>query len=202
MITVEKMKESSELHSLRKDLARQKSPVMFYYRLGNALVSLPMGDKDIHFDTDVYLEKYKMNLQRPYVWTYPQQNAFIQSILYDKLFTPVVVISHSVTNEQFGKRIYYVIDGIHRRISCHKFLNNEFPGEIGSVKYYYKDFDDVLKLYFNRNIDRMEAIFYYSYPDNPITDDEKIQIFNFYNFTGTPQAEEHKIILQGLLKQK
>ena len=48
----------------------------------------------------------------------------------------------------------------------------------------------------------MEAIFYYSYPDNRITDDEKIQIFNFYNFTGTPQAEEHKIKLQGLLKQK
>ena len=81
MLTVEKMKESSELHSLRKDLARQKSPVMFYYRLGNTLVGLPMGDKDIHFDIDVYLEKYKMNLQRPYVWTYPQQNAFIQSIL-------------------------------------------------------------------------------------------------------------------------
>ena len=202
MITVEKMKESSELHSLRKDLLRQKSPVMFYYRLGNALVSLPMGDKDIHFDTDVYLEKYKMNLQRPYVWTYPQQNAFIQSILYDKLITPVVVISHSVTNEQFGEKIYYVIDGKQRLTTIHKFLNNEFPVEIGSEKYYYKDFDDELKTYFNRNLDRMEAIFYYSYPDSPITDDEKIQIFNFYNFTGTQQAEEHKIKLQGLLKQK
>ena len=62
---------------------RQKQPVMFYYRLGNALVNTPMGDRDKIFDTDVYLEKYKMNLQRPYVWTYPQQNAFIQSILYE-----------------------------------------------------------------------------------------------------------------------
>ena len=202
MITVEKMKESSELHSLRKDLARQKSPVMFYYRLGNALTNFPMGDKDIHFDTDIYLEKYKMNLQRPYVWTYPQQNAFIQSILYEKIISPVVIISHSVTNEQFGEHIYYVIDGKQRLTTVHKFLNNEFPVEIGFEKYYYKDFDDKLKTYFNRNLDKMEAIFYYSYPDNPITDDEKIQIFNFYNFTGTPQAEEHKIKLQSLLKQK
>ena len=202
MLTVEKMKESSELHSLRKDLARQKSPVMFYYRLGNALTNFPMGDKDIHFDTDIYLEKYKMNLQRPYVWTYPQQNAFIQSILYEKIISPVVIISHSVTNEQFGEHIYYVIDGKQRLTTVHKFLNNEFPVEIGFEKYYYKDFDDKLKTYFNRNLDMMEAIFYYSYPDNPITDDEKIQIFNFYNFTGTPQAEEHKIKLQSLLKQK
>lgn len=179
---------------------RQKSPVMFYYRLGRALAGFPMGDRDKRFDTDVYLEKYKMNLQRPYVWTYPQQNAFIQSILYEKLITPIVVIAHSVTNESFGEQIYYVIDGKQRLTTVHKFLNNEFPAEIGSKKYFYKDFDDALKTYFNRNLDRMEAIFYYSYPDNPITDDEKIAIFNFYNFTGTPQAEEHKIKLQNLLK--
>ena len=198
MLTVEQMKSCSELHSLRKDLMRQKSPVLFYYRLGRALAGFPMGDRDKRFDTDVYLEKYKMNLQRPYVWTYPQQNAFIQSILYEKLI--IVVIAHSVTNESFGEQIYYVIDGKQRLTTVHKFLNNEFPVEIGSKKYFYKDFDNTLKTYFNRNLDRMEAIFYYSYPDNPITDDEKIAIFNFYNFTGTPQAEEHKIKLQNLLK--
>ena len=202
MLTVEKMKKSSELHSLRKDLMRQKTPVMFHYRLGRALANSPMGEEDKIFDTDVYLEKYKMNLQRPYVWTYPQQNAFIQSILYEKLLTPVVVIAHSLTKKSFETQVYYIIDGKQRLTTVHKFLNNEFPVEIGSEKYFYKDFDDELKLYFNRNLDRMEAIFYYSYPDNPITDDEKIQIFNFYNFTGTPQAEEHKIKLQSLLKQK
>ena len=106
MLTVEQMKSCSELHSLRKDLMRQKSPVLFYYRLGRALAGFPMGDRDKRFDTDVYLEKYKMNLQRPYVWTYPQQNAFIQSILYEKLITPIVVIAHSVTNESFGEQIY------------------------------------------------------------------------------------------------
>ena len=201
MLTVEQMKSSSELHSLRKDLMRQKSPVMFYYRLGQALINDPMGDSDKIFDTDVYLEKYKMNLQRPYVWTYPQQNAFIQSVLYNKIITPVVVIAHSVTNESFGKQIYYIIDGKQRLTTIHKFMNNEFQVEIGSEKYFYKDFDDELKTYFDRNLDYgIEAIFYYSYPDNPITDDEKIQIFNFYNFTGTPQAEEHKIKLQNLLK--
>ena len=200
MITVNEMLSCSELHSLRKDLLRQKQPVMLHYRLGRALVNSPMGDRGKIFDTDVYLEKYKMNLQRPYVWIYPQQNAFIQSILYEKIITPVVVIAHSVTTETFGDQIYYIIDGKQRLTTIHKFMNNEFPVEIGSEKYFYKDFDDELKIYFDRNLDRMEAIVYYSYPDNPITDDEKIAIFNFYNFTGTPQAEEHKIKLQNLLK--
>lgn len=28
--------------------------------------------------------------------------------------------------------------------------------------------------------------------DDPVTDDEMIIIFNFYNFTGTPQEESHR----------
>ena len=183
------------------EVIKKYTPVMFYYRLGQALIKDPMGDRGKIFDTDVYLEKYKINLQRPYVWTYPQQNAFIQSVLYNKIITPVVVIAHSVTNETLGEQIYYIIDGKQRLTTIHKFMNNEFQVEIGSEKYFYKDFDDELKTYFDRNLDYgIEAIFYYSYPDNPITDDEKIQIFNYYNFTGTPQAEEHKIKLQNLLK--
>ena len=201
MLTVEQMKSCSELHALRKDLGRHTQPVMMDYRLGEALESDTFSHRGKTYDLDVYLEKYKMNLQRPYVWTYPQQNAFIQSVLYKKIITPVVVIAHSVTNETFGKQIYYIIDGKQRLTTIHKFMNNEFQVEIGSEKYFYKDFDDELKTYFDRNLDYgIEAIFYYSSPDNPITDDEKIQIFNFYNFTGTPQAEEHKIKLQNLLK--
>ena len=194
------MKESSELYSLREDLGRHTQPVILDYRIGEALKSDTLSHRGKTYDMDVYLEKYKMNLQRPYVWTYPQQNAFIQSVLYNKVVTPFVVIQHSI-GEIFGDQIIYVIDGKQRLTTVSKFMHNEFPVEIGNKKYYYKDFDEDLKIYFNRNLDRFDAIIYYSYPDNPVTDDEKIQIFNFYNFTGTPQAEEHKIKLQNLLKK-
>ena len=201
MLTIEKMKSCSELHGLRKDLGRHTQPVMLDYRLVDALNNDEMTFRHKKYDMDVYLEKYKMNLQRPYVWTYPQQNAFIQSILYEKVVTPFVVIMHSVTNDILGDQIVYVIDGKQRLTTIKKFVNNEFPVEIGDEKYYYKDFDEDLKIYFCRNVDRFEALVYYSYPDNPVTDDEKILIFNFYNFTGTPQAEEHKIKLQNLIKK-
>ena len=120
---------------------------------------------------------------------------------YTRYCRMLPIRDHTIPYETFGEQIYYIIDGKQRLTTIHKFMNNEFPVEIGSEKYFYKDFDDELKTYFDRNLDYgIEAIFYYSYPDNPITDDEKIQIFNFYNFTGTPQAEEHKIKLQNLLK--
>lgn len=200
MLTVKEMKENSELYSLREDLGRHTQPVTLDYRIGEALESDTLSHRGKTYDMDVYLEKYKMNLQRPYVWTYPQQNAFIQSILYNKVVTPFVVVQHSI-GEIFGDQIIYVIDGKQRLTTVSKFMHNEFPVEIGDKKYYYKDFDEDLKIYFNRNLDRFDAIIYYSYSKNPITDDEKIQIFNFYNFTGTPQAEEHKIKLQNLLKK-
>lgn len=200
MLTLKEMKSKSELHGLRSDLARHKQPVMLDYQL----IEIMTGDEMYHrrkkYDTDVYLEKYKMNLQRPYVWTYPQQNAFIQSILYDKMVSPFVVIWHAVNEDLFDEQIVYVIDGKQRLTTIQKFCHNEFPVEIGDNKYFFKDFDDETKIYFARQIDRFEAIVYYSYASDPITDDEKIKIFNFYNFTGTPQAEEHRIKLQSLLQ--
>lgn len=42
---------------------------------------------------------------------------------------------------------------------------------------------------------------YYSYPDCKVTDEMLVILFNFYNFAGTPQAENHKEKLQSLLKQ-
>jgi hypothetical protein len=45
----------------------------------------------------------------------------------------------------------------------------------------------------------IRAQIYYSYENDPITDDEKIVIFNHYNFAGTPQEEEHKNRLYSFL---
>lgn len=32
--------------------------------------------------------------------------------------------------------------------------------------------------------------------DDNLTDDDKIRLFNFYNFSGTPQTKEHKNMLK------
>ena len=45
----------------------------------------------------------------------------------------------------------------------------------------------------------MTATVYYSYWDCEVNDDMKIILFNYYNFAGTPQTEEHKNKLQSLI---
>ena len=65
---------------------------------------------------------------------------------------------------------------------------------------FYKDFDDELKHYFENRVNYLTGTVYYSYEDSPVDDDMKIILFNFYNFSGTPQAEEHKNKLQSLIK--
>jgi hypothetical protein len=49
-------------------------------------------------------------------------------------------------------------------------------------------------------VNYLTAVVYYTYEDIPASDELKIKLFNFYNFAGTPQTDEHKKKLQSLLK--
>lgn len=151
-------------------------------------------------DFDVYLEKYKINLQRDYVWEHFQQQEFIFSILFEKPLESVVVVQHTFDYTNRSNCVNYVIDGKQRLLTIKKFIKNEFSITINGKEYYYSDFDENLKWFFNSRVNYMTATIYYSYPDVPITDDMMIYLFNFYNFSGTPQTEEHKNKLQSLLK--
>jgi hypothetical protein len=86
-------------------------------------------------------------------------------------------------------------------MTIQKFLRNEFSININGQECYFKDFDDKLQWFFESRANSMTALIYYSYPDVPVTDDMKIYLFNFYNFSGTPQTEEHKNKLQSLIKK-
>lgn len=83
-------------------------------------------------------------------------------------------------------------------MTLQRFMKNEFPIHFNGIEYFYKDLEPRVKY----SIDNapIRYISYYSYDDEPITDDEKIIIFNFYNFTGTPQEESHKNKLLNALK--
>lgn len=199
MVSIDEIRKLNDLHNLPKSIHVNKD-ILLDYRLIDALRSTEQDQRNRVYDFDVYLEKYNINLQRGYVWEHCQQNEFIFSILFEKPLEPVVVIQHIFDFNKRENSITYVIDGKQRLMTIQKFIRNEFPIIIDGQDVYYKDFDKELQRFFDSRVNYMTAVVYYSYPDIPITDDMKIWLFNFYNFSGTPQTEEHKNKLQSLLK--
>lgn len=199
-MTLKEIQAINNIHRIPKWVHINKG-VVLDYRLMEAL----KGDsdkrvRDYIYDFNVYLKKYKMNLQRPYVWKHHQQNEFILSILLEKPIEPVVVVQHN-SDRQRTETINYIIDGKQRLMTIQKFVRNEFPIIIGDKEVYFKDFDKELYYFFKSRVNSLTAIIYYSYRDTQIDDDMKIILFNYYNFAGTPQTESHKNKLQQLLNK-
>lgn len=202
MVTLEEIEKLNDLHNLPKNII-VNNDIILDYRLTKSLNPSETDNRKRCrlYDFDVYLETYKTNLQRDYVWDHCQQNEFIFSILLEKKLEPVVVVQHDYDYDVCGNTVIQVIDGKQRLTTIKKFLNNEFPILINGVEYYYDDFDSKLKRFFESRVNCITATVYYSCPEIPITDDMKIYLFNFYNFSGTPQTEEHKNKLQSLIKK-
>lgn len=70
-------------------------------------------------------------------------------------------------------------------------MQNEFPIHYEGTEIYWNDLDNDAQYQVSVGVNLSYTV-YYSYDDDFITDDEKITIFNFYNFTGTPQEEAHR----------
>jgi len=186
------------MHLIPKSIHMNKG-VMFDYRLFDALNE--PTERDLKYDFDVFLPKYGINLQRPYVWEYYQQNEFILSILLEKPIESFIAIHHFKDSLNREDCTVFVIDGKQRLLTIQKFIHNEFPIVVSGKNVYFKDFDDELKRFFESRVNFLTGDVYYSYEnsDAEITDDMKIVLFNFYNFAGTPQTEEHKNKLQSLI---
>ena len=201
MVTINDINKVNDLHNLPKEIHVNRE-VLLDYRLFDALLSTEKDPRNRVYDFDVYMPTYGINLQRGYVWEHFQQNEYIFSILFEKPLEPVIVIQHIFDFDRRDDSINYVIDGKQRLMTIQKFIRNEFPIILNDNEVYYKDFDSNLQHLFRNRVNYLTAVIYYSYPDIPITDNMKIQLFNFYNFSGTPQTEEHKKKLQSLLKQQ
>lgn len=198
MTQLEQIKQCNNLHKIPKSVHINKG-VLLDFRLLQTLVEYD-SERDKKYDFDVYLPKYGINLQRPYVWERFQQREFIMSLLLEKPIDDFVIIQHVDSYDQREHPRMLVIDGKQRLITIQKFGHNEFPIEINGEDVYYKDFDNDTKMYFQSRVNFLTATVYYSYPDCLVDDDMKIILFNFYNFSGTPQTEEHKQMLQKLIK--
>lgn len=197
-MTLKEIQAVNNIHRIPKWVHVNKG-IMLDYRLIEALsCKTDINVRDYVYDFDVYLKKYKMNLQRPYVWKHHQQNEFILSILLEKPIEPVVIVQHN-SDRNRTETINYVIDGKQRLMTLQKFVKNEFPIIVEDKKVYFKDFDEDLHYFFKSRANSLTATVYYSYSDKLVDDDMKIILFNYYNFAGTPQTEEHKNKLQKLL---
>lgn len=201
MVTIDDVRKSTNMHNIPKSIIVNKH-IVLDSKLADALEN--PSNKYWKYDFDVFLHKYGINLQRPYVWEHYQQNEFILSLLLEKPIDSIVVVEHDFGG---GKSVFdksncvrYVIDGKQRLLTIQKFLHNEFSVNINGKESFYNDFDAKLKIYFKSVVRSMTAIVYYSYWDEEVTDDMKIILFNYYNFAGTPQTDEHKNKLQSLLK--
>lgn len=201
MITLNEIKKCTNMHLIPKSIHMNKG-VMFDYNLFDALNE--PTERSLKYDFDVFLPKYGINLQRPYVWEYYQQNEFILSILLVKPIESFIAIHHFKDSLNREDCTVFIIDGKQRLLTIQKFIHNEFPIVVSGKNVYFKDFDDELKIYFKSRINFLTGDIYYSYENSEyeITDDMKIILFNFYNFAGTPQTEEHKNKLQSLINLK
>jgi uncharacterized protein with ParB-like and HNH nuclease domain len=86
--------------------------------------------------------------------------------------------------ENNSKKSYEIIDGKQRINAICSFMRNEFSVH----NYYYKDMEG-----FNRSsvLGRLKVNMYYSYSDSPISDIQKIKLFQLINFAGVPQEKKH-----------
>lgn len=151
------------------------------------------------YDFDIYLPKYGVNLQRPYVWEDYQQSEYIISILQERPLDNIIVIQHEPDE---GKIVMQIVDGKQRLTTIQKFLLGEISVTINNKKVWWSDFDEDAKRYFKSRLSCITAVVYYTYDDDNLTDDDKIRLFNFYNFAGTPQTEEHKNMLKEFLNKQ
>lgn len=187
MTTYKELIKYNDISTLRR-IAMNKN-LGFSYSLFDFLIS---GKYNSEVDFDVYLTSKGFNLQRPYVWEPQQQEEFIWSLIYERYIPPVTFVLHEVDDcSRLGHKIYKVIDGKQRLMTIKRFMLNEFPIHFEGTQVYWDDLDNIARFHIS-NIPCFSYNVYYSYEDLPVTDDELITIFNFYNFAGTPQEEKHR----------
>ena len=159
--------------------------------------------KEIHnkTDFDIYLKKYKCYLQRDYSWNDFQKQELINSILLCRHIPPITVVEYSanylredkrnyeLSEEEFFKPKYQIIDGKQRLLTHKKFIDNEFELEINSEKYFFKDLpnDYQNRIIYHRYSCRFLKYDYFS----DVSDDELIELFKWCNFAGTPQDNHY-----------
>ena len=146
--------------------------------------------KENELDTDVYLLSYGCNLQRGHVWTLEQKQAFIEAYFRGIPFPPVVIVREYISFDWQSRTVFKVLDGKQRLTALKEFSEGLFTFPFNGVDVSFSDLEKVAQgdiLWVNH----LKFDIHYSHPDERITDDVLVQIFENHNFKGTPQDVEH-----------
>lgn len=146
-----------------------------------------------NIDFNVWLPKYNRNLQRDFVWTLPQKQEFIRSILMHRCIPPISII-------YYDHKVFKIIDGKQRLSTLIDFYFNKFPLLIDGTEYYYRDFGWFAKYAISQFT--FDVNLTYEYPDDMISDDDKIRWYMQINYAGTKQKTSFMNDLQNLLTDK
>jgi len=144
-------------------------------------------DWGVTIDWDVYLPTKKMNLQRPLVWTLEQKQELIYSVFKGLKIPNISIIQYRDNDRNIT---YKIIDGKQRLSTLIAFVKNEFPITWNNQEYFFDELDHSIKGQFLYH-GLIRSDIGYEYPDQPISDDDKIKWFQMINFAGTPQDKEH-----------
>jgi hypothetical protein len=144
---------------------------------GNLVIAQGKSVLRKRWDFDVYLPTKGLNLQRPLVWTLDQKRSLIESILIRRSIPPISVV------QTLGDT-YQVIDGKQRLSAFIEYVQGGFD----FCGYYCDDLPKDYAGQINRHWVTAYRLCEY---DTPVSDDEKVEWFNWINFAGTPQDIAH-----------
>lgn len=140
-------------------------------------------------DFDIKLSNGK-NLQRGYVWSNEQKEAFIFSLLKEIHIPPFYVIQYK---EEAGDKnaIFKIVDGKQRLSTIKDFMENKFSIFSSELQqsFYYKELDSETQ----RKVWNANLVFHihYEYADDKLTDKQLVNWFDHINFSGTIQDINH-----------
>ena len=167
---------------------RPQLPFNINYGMADLSIKHILDPKwNVTIDWDVYLPSKGMNLQRPFVWTLEQKQELIYSIFKGIQLPPISIIQFRNDDKNIT---YKIIDGKQRLSTIISFVKNEFPIIWNEHEYFFDDLDNSIQGEFLYH-GLIRSNIGYEYPDQPISDQDKIKWFNMINFSGTPQDKEH-----------
>ena len=166
-------------NTIMQSLPLLRSSFLERQDIGSGDLCIAQG-KDVlrkKFDFDVYLPSKGINLQRPLVWTLEQKRSLIESVIIRRSIPPISVV-------QTLDDTYQVIDGKQRLSAFIEYVQGGFD--------FCGHYCDELPKDYLGQIDRHYICCYRLYEyDTPVTDDKKIEWFQWINFAGTPQDIQH-----------
>ena len=174
-------------------LSEVRKTLPFEIRKGNSMDYLSHyadGRNCDIIDYDVYLPSKKKNLQRPFCWSLESKQELILSVLKGIRLPAISVILYrdDILRKEHNY-IMKIIDGKQRLSTLISFIKNEFNIIWNNKEYFYKDME--LDAQNSIGLLMLTQDIVYEYPDQMISDDNKIAWFEMINFAGTPQDIEH-----------